>query len=180
MIVYTPQGAEGYEWALPVDAQDHRIFRRLRGQRMAGQWHPVRMYLLHEDEGQVFRHADIPSLGSSALLALTRRAMDALGELLAADCEFLPLACDEEDLWLVNPVLLPGAFDGQRSELKRFASSGRIMNVSRYAFHGEVVAGHRCFRIPEQPPTFVTDDVVDAVQAAGLRGVRFVPVWRSS
>jgi hypothetical protein len=148
MIVYKPEGEEGYQWALPVDGHDQRILRRLRGQRMAAQWHPVRMYLLHEDEGQMFRHADIPSLGSSSLLALTRRGLDVLGELLAADCEFLPLSCDEEDLWLVNPLLLPGAFDEQQSEFKRFASSDRIMRVNRYAFYGEVVAGHRCFRIP--------------------------------
>lgn len=180
MIVYRPKGEEGYEWAQPVNEHDHRVFRQLRGQRVAGQWQPVRMRLLHEDEGQVFRHADIPSLGSSALLALTRRAKDVLGDLLAVDCEILPLACDEEELWLVNPVLLTGAFDEQRSEFKRFASSGRIMRVTRYAFHAQAVAGVRCFRIPEQPPTFVTDDVVNAIQAADLRGVGFVPVWQDS
>jgi len=155
------------------------IFRRLRGQRMAGQWKPVRMYLLHEEEGQRFQRSDMPWLGSE-LLVLTRRAKDVLGDLLAPDCEFLPLECDEEVLWLVNPVLVAGAFDEQRSEFKRFDSSGRIMKVSRYAFHAEVVDAHRCFRIPEQAPTFVTDDVVAAARAASLTGVPFSSVWHSS
>jgi hypothetical protein len=151
----------------------------LRGERLAGRWKPVRMYLLHADEGQQLRRSDMPWLGSHALI-LTRRAKDVLGGLLATDCELLPLVCEEEDLWLVNPVLVAGAFDEQRSEFKRFPHSERIMTVYRYTFHDEVVARHRCFRIPEQVPTFVTDEVVAAAQAADLRGVRFTLVWRSS
>jgi hypothetical protein len=51
-----------------------------------------------------------------------------------------------------------------------------VVGHDQRIFHREVVSGHQCFRIPEQAPTFITDDVVTAAKGADLRGVRFVPV----
>jgi hypothetical protein len=109
------------------------------------------------------------------VLIVTRRAR----EVLAGDAEVLPLDCDDgEDLWLVNPWRTVDALDVGRSQVRRF-SDGGIMNIDRYVFREEAVAGLQCFRIPQRSTMFVTDEVVAAVRDAGLRGTTFRRLWHS-
>lgn len=176
-IVYRPRFEDGYEWVMPVGNTDP--LRRLPSRRRGDPWTPLWVYPLSPNEdGPPPGKADMPWHGSSVLV-LRRRAREALGKMLTDDAEMLPLYCDGgEDLWLVNPWRAVDALDEELSQVDRF-SSGRIMTINRYAFREEVVAGLRCFRIPQQHIMFVTDEVADAARAAGLRGTTFRPLWRS-
>lgn len=177
--VYGPHVEEGYEWALPVDRGDFKTFRALRARSPGDPWHPVWMFLLAVDEeGQPRRKADLPWLGSYALV-VTRRAREVLAEVVGEDAEVLPLDCDDgEDLWLVSARLTLDALDVGSSGIRRF-SNGKIMSVDRYVFKEESVGGLRCFRVPQEPGMFVTDEVVTAVRDAGLRGTTFRRLWHS-
>ena len=131
--VYAITSREGYEWALPVDDADFERFRAFDGTSASAEWRPVRVRILHEDEGSgPFATSDAPWM-SSGLLVLRARALVALEPLLSDAGELLPLACDEVDLWAFNALCVADALDETRSEIVRF-SSGRIMDVERYAF----------------------------------------------
>jgi hypothetical protein len=179
MIVYEPHHMRAHQWVFPLVSADHELFRKLPAERVGDRWKPVRVELASPEEGVEARRADMPWLGSYGLV-VTDRARPVLEEALADDVEFLPLVCDEEDLWLVHACRVVDALDEERSALKRFPSTGRVMRVMRYAFREEVVGGLRCFRIPQRVAIFVTDDVVASAHAAGLTGVRFRPVWDSA
>lgn len=178
MIVYKPGVADGYQWVLPEESRDYEILRKLRGERQGDRWTPMRVRLLKVDEGQQLRRSDMPWQGSHALI-LTQRAMDVLRDIPEADCEFLPLACDDEKLWLMNPKLVTEALNEEESRLERFSSSGRIMRVMHYVFREEALRGLWCFRIPQQLPVYVTDRFVSAVNGAGLQGIHFDIIWQS-
>jgi hypothetical protein len=71
------------------------------------------------------------------------------------------------------------ALDEDRSELKRFPSSGRIMRVVRLALFPERVTGEVIFKVPQllTSPIFVTDRFAQRIQERGLVGFDLQPVW---
>lgn len=174
--VYKPSFEDGYEWVMPVGSTDP--LRRLPSRQPGDPWTPLWVYSLSPDEGQPAKKADMPWYGAK-LLVVRQRAREVLARVLRDDAEMLPVYCDEgEDMWLVNTWRVADALDEELSQVERF-SSGRIMTVHRYAFREQAVAGLRCFRIPQKSVMFVTDEVAEAVRAAGLRGTSFRPLWSS-
>jgi hypothetical protein len=178
MRVYEPTVVEGYQWVLPVDDADFEVFRTFSGDRCGSRWKTVPVRLLKSGEdGQPLRQADMPWLGSHAMV-LGRRAVEVLGEVVAPDAELLPLACEDAELWLLNVWRVIDALDLEHSAVVRFPSTGRIMTVKRPVFRAEQLDGIRCFKIPGvlRGPTYVTEGVVAVAEAARLSGVRFRPV----
>lgn len=180
MRIYEPRVADGFQWVFPVDDDDFETFCSFDGSSRESTWSPVRMrLLLADDEERTLEKSDFPWLGEHVLI-LSSRAVDAVGGLLRNDGELLPLACDEQELWVFNPTTVVDALDQNRSELRRF-DSGRIMAVSNYVFRAELVGDAVAFKVPElhRVSTFVTERFVDAVKSAGLRGVDFEMLWES-
>ncbi len=85
----------------------------------------------------------------------------------------------EEPYFAFNVTTTVQALDLDRSELKRFESSGRIMRVIRYCFYPERLKGLTVFKLPELPlqNVFVTDPFVQRVQEGKLVGFNFKLVW---
>lgn len=176
MRVYRPTVDEGFEWVVAVADADFEVFRSFDGSPRRSGWVPVRVRLLTEDErGQPFEESDFPWLGSHALV-LRKRAVDALGSVLADVGELLPLACDDAELWVLNVCRVVDALDEGRSQLVRFGT-GRIMKVERHIFRPESVEGQLVFKIPQllRGSVFMTDDFIHVV--TGLRGLGFELVW---
>ena len=176
--VYEPDVEEGYQWAMPVGSTEP--IRQLRYRQRGDPWSPLWMYLISTDikeGGKPRLVADMPWHGSSVLI-VKKRALEVLGPVLGADAEVLPLDCDEEELWLVNPWRVVDALDEERSTVRRFTDGG-VMGVDKLVFWPQRVVGLRCFRIPQLPYMLVANEVVAAARAAGLRGTKFRPVWHS-
>jgi hypothetical protein len=182
MRVFVPSVDEGHEWVAPVDDAHFHVLRTLGEEKIATQWQPTPVRLITVDEnGDRLQEADMPWLGSHALV-LRKRALDVLGDVLREDSEFLPLANEEAELWLVHVWrTVASALDPNRSEIVRFPSSGRIMKVGKPRFRPEVLNGFHCFKLREFPrgPTYVTDEIVTRADDALLSGARFRQVWDS-
>ncbi len=124
--------------------------------------------------------SDIPNLGSQAFPVFSRRAVEALRPLIAMHCEFLPLACDEGEYFLVNIRTVVDALDRERSAFKTFRGSNRIMEMQRYEFIEKRIGSVPIFRLPDdRTGRFVTDPFVEAVEKAGLEGFEFPLLWSS-
>jgi len=134
------------------------------------------------EHGRPYAQSDMPDLGSSGVLVLRERALVALREVLEGYGEFLPLACEEADLWAFNCTRVVDALDEGRSTIRRFPNSNKIMRIQRYEFRPEALVGVRAFRLPQlQPgPVYVNEEVGEAVRAAELRGVGFKLLWEGS
>lgn len=183
MIIYRIWSAEGYQRVLLADEDGYTAIRNtLRadpGRPAQGRWVPPRVRLLTEWQGERYRYADLPWYSGYAM-AVTRQARTVLEGIVASDAEFLPLECEQEELWLMHPWKSVLAFDAAKSDF-RLLPSGRINEVTRYAFLEASVRGLACFtdlRLPTR--LFVTDGVVTAINNAGLAGMSFQQVWKSS
>jgi hypothetical protein len=133
-------------------------------------WSPPAVRVIYEDD----EPTDFTNL--AAIPAFSARAQEALGGLLREHGELLEL--DGADFSLLNVTSAPDALDEERSEVKRFRSSGRILRVIRYALRAELLSGIPIFKLPQQPRSrvYVTDAFVDRVKDAGLVGFDFSEV----
>lgn len=180
MKVYKPIGSEGSELCHPANHDNFETIKRfVGGGSCSSGWEPINVEIIREDEGKRLRLSDSPWLGSHSLIFGTR-AVDALGPLLSANGDLLPLDCAERPLFLYNARLAAGALDVDESVVNRF-KSGRIMWIKQHVFHHDAIAGFDAFKITDLlvSPTFVTERFVRAWEAAGLVGLDFNEIWRS-
>jgi hypothetical protein len=179
MKIFQFESPEKGELAQPVEDEDFEVFRTLDGSPRGSTWTPIRMKLVREDEfGRPYSESDFPWLGSHAPI-MRKRAREALGDLASQYGEFLPLACDDAKLCVLNVCNVADALDLERSTISYF-SSGKMMGVDAYVFRPEALQGVQIFKIPQRPrggPVFVNEDVVDLVQQAGLLEVGFRLLW---
>jgi len=117
---------------------------------------------------------------STHIPVFNHKAVRALADLLEGNGELLPLTCGVEQYFVFNVTNVIDALDEANCELERF-SSGRIMDVVRYCFHEERLAGTTVFKIPQAVlmDVFVTDPFVERVKTARLKGFKFRLIWSS-
>ena len=142
-------GTEEHQWTIPVDDYGYQkiwgMLNQRPGRRVGESWVPVRVFRWEGDGPPPLRRADMPWFAGGALV-VALRAKEALGEVLGEDAEMLPLLNDSEDLWLVNPWREVDALDEENSEIQRFASSGRVERITRYAFREDKVKEYLALR----------------------------------
>lgn len=180
MKIFDPYGAEDYELAQPVDSADFEtIKRKVNGVPRRDSWAPIRMQLIREEwDGRSFMESDAPWLSGDALI-FRPHAVQAMAPLLAPHGEFLPLDCDEAELFVFNCTRVVGALDEDSSELERFSSDGTISWIRRHVFRPEVVRDVPVFKLANMrvSPTYVNEEFVTRWNEAGLRGLIFPQVW---
>lgn len=175
--IYRPLGEEPSELCHPIDEDDFETIVVLcDGTPRRATWKPLAVELIHEDRGRQLLPSDSPWLGSNSLI-FRPSAVDALGHLLDAYGELLPLACSEADLFLYNVTRVIDALDQRASTIHRFDDGG--LWIKRYVFRPGAIDGVDVFKIPDlrASPTFVSHRFVDRWLDAGLRGLEFTPVW---
>jgi hypothetical protein len=108
----------------------------------------------------------------------SKRAVEALRDLLEPNGEILPLICEFGDYYAFNTTTVVDALDEEHSELKRFKDGG-IMRILRYEFYPEKLQGLSIFKLSQLPGgDYVTDTFVQRVQEAGLVGFDFSEAQR--
>jgi len=172
-----------YEHAAEADRVDEPLplerWELPYGQPFGEDWKPIKIKLIRRnDRGKRVRPGDTPGY-SPGIPLLSQRAVDELGDLLADNGEILPLECDDGTYYLFNVTRVIDALDRERSELRYFSSTGRLDEVTRYAFRAEQLEGATIFKIPdfEHSQVYVTDTFVSAVERAGLVGFEFQLLW---
>ncbi len=150
-----------------------------RGETMVDVWKPVSIELSAEDNSHEMPSSDFPLL-HAVVPVFSRRAVEALRDLLEPNGELLPLASGEGEYFAFNITRIVDALDEANSKVKRF-SSGRVMIVEQHEFLIERVVGLTVFKIPQlaRSHEFVTDAFVERVNQRRLTGFDFVPVWSS-
>jgi hypothetical protein len=171
---------EGFDWVLPLNEQDFDALR-FDGRSRQDSWTPVKMRRLTTDErGRTLAESDFPSCSGGDMLLLRQRAVDALGELLRACGELLPLECTGgAPLWTLNVTTLLDALDEDRSKLLRMPDSGEILRVKVPFFRSEGVAQAQLFKLARMPRglIYVTEPVAQRIKSLPLRGIDFKQVW---
>lgn len=179
LILYRIRTDEGYQFVNTPTDEARSVLDRLDGSPQKGAWKPVIVELVRENLGKGLHQADLSSLGTAPLI-LRATAVDAMRDIWEANGEILPLSeVRGEELFAFNSQAID-ALDEENSEIVRFKSSGRIMDVPKPVFYADKLEGVDIFHRPGAPSVqYVNQRFVDAVRENGLRGIVFKKCWKS-
>ena len=87
---------------------------------------------------------------------------------------------ETQQLFVLNVTEIRDCLDREKSKLKLFSNSGRIMRIEKYAFHREMLSNAFIFKIPEEVHAhpYVTDGFKNLIEQNGIKGFKFVLVWQ--
>ena len=111
--------------------------------------------------------------------AFSRRACDALRDLLEPNGELLPLDSKAGEYYFYNITTVIDALDLEKSRCAFWCDTPTTaVDIEFFAFHEERLSGTAIFRIIEQPIyTLVTKMFIDRVGDCELNGFHFEKVW---
>ncbi len=139
-----------------------------------------------------FQVNDYPCIGLR-IPAFSNRAKEELASYLVPNGELLELDCDEGSFVAYNPTVVSHALDRERSDIvwpdreRLKIRKGEAVDlvyaatINRHVFDPEGLNGLSIFRIAEDIVRYyVTQEFVDAVNEAGLKGFNFELMWEST
>lgn len=87
---------------------------------------------------------------------------------------------ETQPLFVLNVTDIRDCLDREKSKVKLFSSSGRIMRIEEYVFRREMLGNAFIFKIPEEVHThpYVTEDFKELMEQNGIKGFKFVLVWQ--
>ena len=140
--------------------------------RLAKLWKPLRV------KGRVQPYQDFPGV-NLVYPAFSKRACDALRDMLEPNGELLPLNSDCGEYYFYNIATVIDALDVANSKCFFFSERPSLaVRIDSFAFHEEKLAGGTIFRIVEWPiKTIVSNHFVDRVRDCGLNGFNFRKIW---
>jgi hypothetical protein len=166
--------------------------KNFRGQPMQAIWRPIeyKVNVVPKEryDGWKYPPSDVYS---GKRVIFSRKAVDALYNLLEANGEILPLIFEgkENEYFAYNVLTVSNAVDEEKSEIHRHPD-GDFSYIKRYEFDPTQTAGLTIFKTwenksPRVPNShtyvsvevFVTDPFVKRVQEAGLFGFDFRLKW---
>jgi hypothetical protein len=164
--------ANNFQSLALIDEEDwDLVLDKFDGTSMADSWRPLRAEVPAQD--RTLPESDFPSFGY--VPAFSKRAVDSLQETLSENGELLPLDCEQGRFFAYNVTRLSDALDEDASDVERFETDGRIMEVDRYELRAEAVEGLSIFKMSPLPDryVYVTTAFVERVASANLTGFKF-------
>jgi hypothetical protein len=177
--IFRPRPPEKSEWVISADRDQTEMLLSVGRRRIADQWKPLRFRSVIEDEGEILAPVDAPWMSSSALV-LKPSARAFIEPLFGSSVEYVPIVGTVYDeLYYVHVLQHTDVLDLDRSEIKRFPSSGRIMRIVQHQFLRGVEAAGPIFKLSQMPreSLYVSEAVVSAIAHSGLTGFAFRQVW---
>jgi hypothetical protein len=143
------------------------------GRKHSENWSPFAVKAI-----EVKNDSDFPSL-SPGVPVLTDQAITILEQYLQGNTEILNLKSRVGNYSIINVTNVIDCIDYDKSDFKRFKSSGEIMKFFKYCFIADKIAGAHIFKITDLPHgyVFVSDDFKTKVEQSGLVGYEFIKVW---
>ena len=158
---------------------DNILLSQFDGRSLLNSWPMPSVKVLRDNKlNQNLPQSDFPSIATHVPL-FSMRAARKLKGILDTNGEILPVSCDEGKYVMFNVTKVIDALDEVSSVIKRFHSSGRIMDIIRHAFIMEELMNVTIFKIPQVTlmNVYVTGRFRDMVLDNQLVGFRFVKVW---
>lgn len=140
--------------------------------RMKTIWTPLPVH------GRVNTTNDYPCV-NLLIPAFSKRAVEALQDMLLPNGELLPLVTRCGEYCAFNTTTVEDILDHERSQI-RWMDERHVVAfaINRFEFIETKLSGLSIFRIVELPTSvFVTNVFVDRVQERGLGGFHFLKVW---
>ncbi len=162
--------------------QQATVMRALgRGAAYEWSWRPLPVWRLKKPRKRRLEElCDLTTVAAdSGVPAMSARAKRVLEPILGRDAEWLPLAFDEREYWLLNSLRVLDALDVPKASVTYFPD-GRVSGIEAFAFKLSVIADEWLFKVSLFPyRVLVTDRFRSLVEREGLTGFHFQPIWDS-
>lgn len=153
----------------------NELYEPYWGQSLVDKWETFHLHC--SDYYSHFPMGDFPHFFGDVIL-LSSRAKVILQDLIAKSGEFLEMKYENELIYAFNVLNIIDVLNENKSVVKRFKSSGRIMSIEKYEFIPYLLEDQVIFKIPQQKVRiYVTDKFVEKVNNHGLVGLEFVERW---
>jgi hypothetical protein len=180
MIVFILSAdANNYQNLTFLDEKDWDILQDFDGTPQKNSWNKPKVEVIRDNEANLNLPAsDFPSLASHVPV-FSQQAIMILNGLLKDNGEILPLSCQKGAYFAFNVTRVVDALDQSSSIVKRFKSSGRIMDIVEHKYYKDKLSNLTIFKIPQVSlmNVYVTDHFVRIVQSNSLKGFEFQKVW---
>lgn len=128
-------------------------------------------------DGPVNSFNDYPCL-ELATPVFSKRAVEALGDILTRNGELLPLRTIKGEYFAFNLKTIRNALDLRKSILRRTSPERTAISIDYFFFNTTNLIETTIFRVPENSNIkLVTDVFKDRVELSCLNGFNFIPVW---
>ena len=177
-VYYLRTAANKYQGLIVTQGNPHEFYHRFNGLPMKPSWKDVTVDW--DPDTRRKPKGDFPDLFTH-IPVFTPKAATALADLLQGNGELLPILIGGEEYVLFNVTRVTDALDESRSEIIRFDDSPKILNIEIHCFFQEKIGNTTIFKIPQVPTmdVFVTEEFVDRVRSARLKGFKFTLLWSS-
>lgn len=117
---------------------------------------------------------DVFSVEISSFI-LNEKSYKALYPYLRNHSQIFKIKSDNKIFYVVNVIDIIDCLNYDKSELKYFSSSGRVMDVEKYVFKTEKLKNATIFKLPEFPKSisYVTEEFKKAVEENNIKGFKF-------
>lgn len=145
-----------------------------RPRQLASVWKPVKV----TSPTPVNAFNDYPCL-ELVTPVFSRRAVDALGEMLTYNGELLPLITDVGEYFAYVCLTKLDVLDQKKSRVLRPREPGTTaFDIEYFAFKKSNLPKADIFRVREHPGIYLVSDAFKArAEEAGLNGLHFIKVW---
>ena len=116
---------------------------------------------------------DVFSVEVSSFI-LNEYAFDILSPYLKGHAQIFKLKQQDSVLYVINVTDVIDCLDYDKSEIKRFPSSGRVMKVIKYSFHRSRLKNATIFKLPEFVKTtcYVTEEFKKVTEENNIKGFK--------
>ncbi len=117
---------------------------------------------------------DVFSVEVSSFI-LNEKSYKILYPYIKNEAQIFKVKCENDNLYVVNITNIIDCLDYDKSEIKRFPSSGRVMRVIKYVFKIEKLRNTTIFKLPEFPKgiSYVTENFKNIVEKNNIKGFKF-------
>jgi hypothetical protein len=176
MKIYEPiPDSDVYDSLYYINDNDYRIvWHFLEGQHYEQAptfWQPICVGI-----EPMAKKGEFPSL--STALVFSDKALKVLMPLIKNSIDLLPLQCNSNHYTIIKVHDVVDCLDYSRAVVRKFPSSGRIMEIISYSFKYECINNKNIFKIPEiKTRVFVSQKFKDFVENNHLEGLIFREVY---
>ena len=164
-----------YDSLYCINDDGYRIIRHFLGYRPYDKapesWQAIPVAIDKMD-----KKGNFPAL--STAIVFSEKALQILTPLTEETVEILPLKCNSGQFVILKVTDVIDCLDYSRAKVRRFPSSGRVMDILSYAFKTERLDNKNIFKIPEQKArVYVSQTFKECVENNKLEGLIFREVY---
>lgn len=133
------------------------------------------LFTLSNYKGEIDKPiGDVSSISTSSYI-INEKAYKVLYPYLKEHSQIFQLKNENKIFYVINVTDIIDCLDYEKSEVKYFSSSNRVMDIEKYAFHSGKLKKATIFKIPEFPKgiSYVTEEFKKVVEENNITGFKF-------